>query len=202
MSKLNTTFLTGLVTLVPVAATLYFLYWLAITTESLLGRAVRMVLPEQYYIPGTGVAVSLLLVFAVGLLMKSWLVRMVFSWWEGILYRIPLIKSVYGSIRDLLSFISGGKESESQQVVTVSLDNGLRVIGFITRDSLEDLPAGAGANEDIVVYIPLGYMIGGHTVLVSRSRVQPIDLPKEDAMRFVLTGGLASPGNGNHRNGP
>ena len=195
MSKLNTTFLTGLVTLVPIAATLYFLYWLAITTESLLGRAVRMILPEQYYIPGTGVAVSLLLVFSVGLLMKSWLVRTVFSWWEAVLYRIPLIKSIYGSIRDLLSFISGTSETESQQVVTVSMNNGLRVIGFITRDSLADLPAEMGENDDIVVYIPLGYMIGGHTVLVSRSRVQTINLPKEDAMRFVLTGGLAKPGN-------
>jgi len=66
MSKLNTTFLTGLVTLVPIAATLYFLYWLAVTTESLLGRGVRLVLPEQYYIPGTGVAVSLLLELKAG----------------------------------------------------------------------------------------------------------------------------------------
>ncbi len=194
MSKLNTTFLTGLVTLVPVAATLYFLYWLAITTESLLGRAVRMVLPEPYYIPGTGVAVSLLLVFAVGLMMKSWAVRAIFSWWEGLLYRIPLIKSIYGSIRDLLAFISQSSDSEFQQVVTIRMDNGLRVIGFITRNNLDDLPGQEG--NEIVVYVPLGYMIGGHTILVSRDRVTPLNLSKEDAMRFVLTGGLAAPGNG------
>ncbi len=195
MSRLNTTFFTGLVTLVPVAATLYFLYWLAITTESLLGRLVRMVLPEQYYLPGTGVAVSLLLVFAVGVLMKSWLVRTVFGWWENLLYRIPLIKSVYGSIRDLLSFISQSPDTGMQQVVTVSMDSGLRVIGFVTRDSLADLSEQVEKRDDIVVYIPLGYMIGGHTVLVARSRIQPLNLSKEDAMRFVLTGGLAKPGN-------
>ncbi len=196
MSKLNTTFLTGLVTLVPIAATLYFLYWLAITTESLLGRAVRMVLPEQYYIPGTGVVVSLLLVFLTGLLMKSWLVRTIFSWWEGLLYRIPLIKSIYGSIRDLLSFISQSSDDEFQQVVTVETAPGIRMIGFVTRNSLDDLPQENPDSDGIVVYIPLGYMIGGHTVLVSRSRVQPLALSKEDAMRFTLTGGLAAPGNG------
>ncbi len=192
MSKLNTTFLTGLVTLVPIAATLYFLYWLAVTTESLLGRAVRMILPEQYYIPGTGVAVSLLLVFLAGLMMRSWLVRTVFTWWERLLYRIPLIKSIYGSIRDLLAFISQSSDNEFQQVVTVHMDNGLRVIGFVTRNNLDDLPGENG--EELVVYIPLGYMIGGHTVLVPRSRVTPLNLSKEDAMRFVLTGGLAAPG--------
>jgi len=194
MSRLNTTFFTGLATLVPVAATLYFLYWLAITTESLLGRMVRMVLPEQYYLPGTGVAVSIMLVFAVGLLMKSWLVRMVFSWWENLLYRIPLIKSIYGSIRDLISFISRTPETELQQVVTVSMGKGLRVIGFVTRDNLADLSSDMVADDDIVVYVPLGYMIGGHTMLISRSRIQPLNLSREDAMRFVLTGGLAKPG--------
>ncbi len=195
MSRLNTTFFTGLVTLVPIAATLYFLYWLAITTESLLGSLVRMVLPEQYYLPGTGVAVSLLLVFAVGVLMQSWLVRTVFGWWENILYRIPLIKTIYGSIRDLLSFISQTPETEMQQVVTVSLDNGLRMIGFVTRENLAVLSEKITGADDIVIYIPLGYMIGGHTVLVARSQVEPLNLSKEDAMRFILTGGLAKPGN-------
>ncbi len=196
MSKLNTTFLTGLVTLVPIAATLYFLYWLAVTVESLLGRAVRMILPEQYYIPGTGVVMSLLLVFLVGLMMRSWLVRTIFTWWERLLYRIPLIKSIYGSIRDLLAFISQSSDSEFQQVVTIRMDNGLRVIGFITRNNLDDLPGQEG--DEIVAYVPLGYMIGGHTVLVSRDRVTPLNLSKEDAMRFVLTGGLAAPGNGSN----
>jgi uncharacterized membrane protein len=66
------------------------------------------------------------------------------------------------------------------------------MIGFLTRESLEDLPGVVGAEDTVAVFLPMSYQVGGHTVLVPRSAVLPIDLPFETAMRFVLTAGIST----------
>ena len=182
-------FLAGLAAIVPVAATLYLIYWLAVTAETALGDTFRHLLPQGWYWPGMGLGAGLLLVFLIGLLMHAWLVQRLYGRAESLLYRIPLIRSVYGSMRDLFNLLSPAQEQGLHQTVVLSL-GGIRLIGFITRQDMSDLPAGIGAADDVIVFLPMSYNIGGYIVVAPRSAVQPIDMSAEDALRFTLTAGI------------
>ena len=191
LKSISKTFLTGLITLLPVVLTIYLLYWLVVTAESALGDMIRLVLPENLYWPGMGSIAGLLIVFLVGLLMHAYIVRRLFSWGEKILYHLPLIKSVYGAIRDFFNYFSPDKKNEFEQVVAVSIgDTGMQVIGFVTQAVPENMPKDFREEDSVLVYIPLSYMIGGYAVLIPRSAVRPLDMSIEEAMRFTLTAGV------------
>jgi uncharacterized membrane protein len=193
LKSISKTFLTGLITILPVVLTLYFLYWLVVTAETALGSLIRLVLPENLYWPGMGSIAGLLGVFLVGLLMHAYVVQRLFAWGEQILYRVPVVKSVYRAIRDFFNYFSPNKKKEFEQVVSVTIgDTGMQVIGFVSQAIPENLPEGFREEDSILVYLPLSYMIGGYAVLVPRSAVRPLNISMEEAMRFTLTAGITS----------
>lgn len=193
--NLAKTFLTGLVTILPIVVTIYLLIWLGELAESFLGRSIRVVLPGSLYVPGMGLVAGVALTFLVGLLMHAWIVRRLFEGSEKLLYRIPVIRSVYGATRDFLQFLVHTRDPGFHEVVMVDVGNtGMQLIGFITRPDTRGLPEGAARDEDaVLVYLPLSYQIGGYTVLLPRSVLRPIDMSMREAMTFVLTGGVAGP---------
>ena len=185
-------FLTGLAAVLPVTVTLYVLYWLGSAAESFLGRVLKMLIPGSLYWPGMGVVAGLVLVFVIGVLMKAWLFRKVFRWGERLVEHIPLVKALYGAVRDLMGFFSSSDKKPMRKAVMVTVGNTpLRLIGFITREDFGDLPAGIGGDGNVAVYLPMSYQIGGFTTMVPRSGVQPIDMSIEQAMRFAVTAGMS-----------
>jgi len=193
MKRISKIFLTGLVAILPISATLYVLFWLIVTAETLLGKGIQFFLPKHYYWPGMGVVAGMVIVFLTGVLLHAWIVRKVFEWGEGLLYRIPFIKSVYGSFRDFLHFVSepGKKGGDKRQVVMVKVGNtGMEIMGIVTRRDFKGLPAGIGTEDHVAVYLPMSYQIGGHTVIVPHSSIRPVETSMEQAMRFVLTAGM------------
>ena len=186
--SIGTTLLTGFITLLPVVLTIYLLYWAAVSSEQLMGNALRWALPNAIYFPGLGMIAALVVMFIVGLLMKAILVRQLFSFGEQVLYRLPLIKTVYRAIRDLFDFFSPKKEGLGQ-VVAVTY-NGIETIGFVTQTDQQRLPESFRDQDKVLVYLPMSYMIGGFTVFVPREHVRPLNMSMEEAMRFVLTAGI------------
>jgi uncharacterized membrane protein len=194
MKKITRTFLTGLAVTLPVVLTLYLLVWATLTTERALDGLLRFVLPQAVYVPGLGVVVGVVLVFFVGLLMRTWAARNIFAWTEKQMYRVPVVKTVYGALRDFTVFLSRPQKQGPQQVVLVRLgDTDLRVMGFVTRDDLAGLPPEMSEPGMILVYLPMSYQVGGYTALIPRASVQPLDMSFEEAMRFTLTAGLSVP---------
>ena len=194
MKSLSRTFLAGLVTILPVILTLYLLYWLVVSMESVLGSAIRLVLPEKMYWPGMGVLAGMVVVFAVGVLMHAYVVRWLFAKGEAVFYHLPLINSVYRAMRDFFDFISPTTKKEFEQVVAVTIgEQELELVGFVTQYKPERLPKGFNHEDKVLVYLPLSYMIGGYTVLLPRAAVRPLDMTMEEAMRFTLTAGVKSP---------
>jgi uncharacterized membrane protein len=187
MTAIGKYILTGLITLLPVLLTFYLLYWLAVSTETVLGELI----PDVIYLPGMGMATALLVMFIVGVLMHTRPVRMLFLRGERVFFRLPLVKSVYVAIRDFMDYFSPSRKKEFEQVVAVSMgDSGMRLIGFITQADVANLPVELRDEDSILVYLPMSYMIGGYAVLVPRTAVQPLDMSMEEAMRFVLTAGV------------
>jgi uncharacterized membrane protein len=186
-------FLTGLTAVVPVILTLYLIYWLIITAETVLGSLFQNILPNGWYQPGMGVVAGLLIVFLIGVMMHAWVVQKLYGWAEGLLYRIPLIRSVYGSIRELFNLFSHSHEQALHQTVILTLGK-MRVIGFITRQNPSDLLPEIEADDHVIVYLPMSYNIAGYMVVVPRSAIQVINMSVEEALRFILTAGVAGKG--------
>lgn len=184
-------FITGLMTILPVVLTLYFLYWMAVSSEAVLGNLMRIVLPENAYKPGMGVVAGFVVIFLVGLLMHLYVVQRLFAKGEQIFYRMPLVKSVYPIIRDFFDYFSPSTKKEFEQVVAVTIgDTGMQVIGFVTQADMDHLPKDFRQQDSVLVYIPLSYMIGGYAILMPRSAIRPLDMNMEEAMRFTLTAGV------------
>jgi uncharacterized membrane protein len=113
----------------------------------------------------------------IGVLMNAWLFRKVFRWGERLMERIPLVKALYGSVRDLMGFFSGSDKKAIRKAVMVTVGN--------------TLPVGIGGDDTVAVYLPMSYQIGGFTTMVPRSAIQPIDMSIEQAMRFAVTAGMS-----------
>lgn len=187
--------LKGLAALLPVGLTFYFIYWLSISIERVLRPVLVSVLAEKYYLPGMGLVAGLIVLYFLGLTVNAWIVKRLFRVGEGLLERIPLIKSIYGSLHDFMEYFSTVDERRGmKQVVLVSIADA-RLIGFVTGEQIRDVPFPESPDEEIVaVYLPLSYQIGGYTIFLPRSHVEPIDISMEDAMRRVLTAGLSKSG--------
>lgn len=183
--------LTGLITLLPIALTLYLFYWILVSMEAALGDLIRILVPYHWYKPGMGLLVGCILAFLMGLLMHAYVVQRLFAKGEQLLFRMPVIKSIYKAIRDFFDYFSPEKRKEFDQVVAVRLgESDMELIGFVTQDRQDKLPVGLRQSGVILVYLPLSYMIGGYAVLLPRSAVRPLDMSLEEAMRFTLTAGV------------
>lgn len=199
LRKINQNILTGLITLLPVILTLYLLYWFILTTEAFLGRLIRIVLSDAYYWPGMGFAVGVIVAFFVGVLMHTIIAQKLLSSLEKMVQRVPLVKSIYLSIRDLLDYFSAENKSNFEQVVAIQWgDTGMQIVGVVTQTNATQMPAGLNQSDDILVYIPMSYGIGGFAVLVPRKSTRPLNMSMEEAMRFALTAGVTSKVNSNN----
>jgi len=188
---ISRTFLQGLAITLPITLTFAVLYWLATTAENFLGGLIQWLFPGWDYWAGLGIAVAIALVFLAGTLMRAWVTRRVMRSIEALLDRIPIVKSIYGSIRDLANLFQKDSRSGFRQVVAVRVSEHIRLVGFLTLENAsESLPA--DDSEPVVgVYLPMSYQIGGYTAFLPKSLVEPLDMTVEKAMRFTLTAGMS-----------
>jgi uncharacterized membrane protein len=198
--SIGTTLLTGIITLLPIVLTLYLLYWLALTSERVMGGILQWALPQIIYFPGLGTLAALILVFLIGILMKALLVRQLFAFGEGIVYRVPIIKSIYSAIRDLFDFFTPKKEHFGR-VVIVTVNN-MEMIGFITQEDPARMPESLRNPDSVLVYLPMSYMIGGFTLLIPKQDIKPCQMNMDEAMRFVLTAGITGQSNAGANSSP
>ncbi len=195
MNKIWKSVLKGLGALLPTAVVIYILYWVVTSTERLFGSLIEKGIGEERYIPGTGLVIGVLSLIALGLIVNAWAVRRLLGLWERILQRLPVIKTLYSSVKDLTDFITASdKDTDLKKVVFVTLA-GTRLIGFITSENPEYLPDVAD-NEDqsqdiVAVYLPMSYQVGGFTVFLPRNQVESTDLSSEEGMRLAFTAGLS-----------
>ncbi len=189
LRNINKTFLTGFVALLPITATVYLFVWVMGAAEGFFGSIIKVLLPENWYRPGMGVTASLALIFVVGLLMEFLLIKGIAAKFETMIYRVPLVKSIYGATREFLSFLLDGKSKGPRQVVAYTFANKMTLVGFITKRDLAFFQSDAVAGK-VAVYFPLSYQIGGYTVMLPAEDLIPLDMPMDQAMRFVMTAGI------------
>ena len=192
MRKIWNTVLKGLVAILPLGLTIYVIYWLAVSAERLVSRAIKLVVPEGYYWPGLGLLTGLVLLYFLGLAVNAYFVGRALRLSDALFARIPVVKTIYLAIRDFMRFFpSSGQGSDLRRVVLVQFGPG-KVIGFVTAESDEMLRRERQDADTIAVYLPMSYMVGGYTLFVPRDLVEPTALSVEEGMRIALMGGVRS----------
>lgn len=181
MGRLLGYFARGLVLLAPIVVT-GWVCWLVFTRiDGLLGLPV----------PGAGFVVTLVLIALVGFLGSSILTRSAVGLVDRVLTRLPFVRLLYGSTRDLLNAFVGEKRRFDQPVVMrVDERVALHMVGFVTRESLDAL----ALLDHVAVYCPHSYNFSGQLYIVPRHLVTPLDLSSADVMAFVVSGGVSGLG--------
>jgi len=192
MKRFYRYFFRGLITVLPLALTVYLLFMLVAWTESIAMWLIRPIIGEELYLPGLGILLGAALIMGLGYLISqpsaSRLVAMV----ERPFTHLPVVKSIYSSLKTFADYFAPHKQNLQQVVMVRMPGKELGVIGIITRQSMVGLPAGLAELDQVAVYLPMGYMIGGYTMFVPRSWTTVIEMSVEEAMRSSLIAWMAS----------
>lgn len=171
-------FARGCLAIVPVAATIYILWWVVRTTDALIGVT----------IPGLGLVVAFGLITLVGFLVSNVIGSRIYQLFDRIMQRVPLVKLLYTSIRDLIeTFVGENKQIGRPVSVRLSAGSESRVLGLLTRDDLSPL----GLPDHVAVYLPQAYNIGGQVLAIHREHVEPIDVSSSEMLTFMMSGGAS-----------
>ncbi len=193
MKKLYKYFFRGLITVLPVALTLYLLYIFLAWTEKLTLWVLSPII-GSFYIPGMGLVSGVLIILLIGYLVSKPKVRQLLAFAELPFTNLPVVKSIYSSLKSFADYFSPtGKQGEQSVVILRMPGYAMEIVGLVTRRDFADLPDGFLPGQRVAVYLPMGYMIGGYTVFVPLEWVQPINMSVEEAMRSSLIAWMARP---------
>jgi uncharacterized membrane protein len=192
LNRLSQYFFRGLITFLPLAITVYVLVLFITWTERTAMQMLRP-LTGEFYLPGLGIALGALVILALGALMSMRVTGKLLSFIELPFTNLPVVKSIYSSLKNFADYFAP-HEQDAQQVVLLKMPgHELSTVGLVTRQNMRGLPKGlAELDDQVAVYLPMGYMIGGYTVFVPRSWTTPVDMSVEEAMRLALVAFMAS----------
>jgi uncharacterized membrane protein len=200
MNKHLKIFMTGALILVPLAITIWLIVWIGTALGGLGYRLmdavglVEQIQPEYRVCAGAiGVAVVLVGVYLTGLLGNIWFFKKFFRLVDHLLSAVPGVKTIYESIRDLMKLFGGREGSMGRVVLYKPAGSGMKMLGIVTNEQ----PAGRPDGDDsVLVYLPLGYMIGGPIVYAAPDHLEPVDMPAETALKLAMTAFVSVKDNG------
>jgi len=179
MKKFINYFLQGLLYIVPITVTLYVVVW---TFQKIDG-----ILPFQF--PGLGLIIIISLITIIGFLGSAVITSPINAFFQNLLKRAPLLKTIYSSVKDLMSTFVGNKKGFSEPVLVKIYENStIERIGFITNEDVESLNIAKGK---VLVYMPHSYAISGQLFVVEKKNVSPIDKSSAEIMKLIVSGGVA-----------
>jgi len=193
MHRLTQYFLRGLITFLPLALTAYAMVIFVAWIERITMRWFRPLVGD-IYLPGLGILIGAVLILTLGFLVSQPFTRRLFSWLELPFTNLPVVKSIYSSLKNFADYFSPHEHDAQQVVLLRQPGSDISALGLTTRQNMRGLPRGLGdLGDQVAVYLPMGYMIGGYTVFVPRSWVTPVDMSVEEAMRMALIAFVAPP---------
>ncbi|MEJ7644038.1 MAG: DUF502 domain-containing protein [Chryseolinea sp.] len=174
-------FFSGTLFIVPLVATVYFIFVSFRWLDNLLN------LPYT----GLGVVLILVAITAFGYLTTNFAFRTVANWFELLISKIPLVKLIYSSVKDLLGAFVGDKKKFNKPVlVRMNKENNVFQLGFITQPDLTEL----GLQDMVVVYFPHSYAFSGIHYFVPKESIKQLNVSGPVAMKFIISGGVSGLG--------
>jgi uncharacterized membrane protein len=184
--KLITYFLQGLLYIAPLGITIFILYTLFGFVDGLLRSYIRELIGMN--IPGLGLVAVVLLVTLLGFIGQTVIMQPIKKLLAKMLGRIPFLMTVYTAIKDLFEAFMGKEKKFTHPVlVKVNRSADMEKIGFITQTDLSEL----NIKDKVAVYFPHSYNFSGELFIVPTENITSLDIPPKDAMKFIVTGGIA-----------
>jgi len=178
LKKIASYFFQGLLYVGPVFVILFLVYKFFILVDSLL----------PFNIPGLGFLVIFVFITLAGYLGNTIIVRPLFKYLKKILNRVPLLKTIYESVTELLSAFVGKKKKFNVPVmVRMNMEAEVYKLGFLTQEDLSTLNVRKGL---VAVYLPHSYNFSGNMFIVPSENITLLDLPSSDVMKFIVSGGV------------
>ncbi|MCM8824498.1 MAG: DUF502 domain-containing protein [Candidatus Omnitrophica bacterium] len=190
-------FFTGIATIFPIFITVYTILIVFKFADSLLGRYINSFLKDKYgiVIPGLGLIVTLIIIITFGLLSHVFIVKKLFVIIEKIFLRLPFVAYIYPAAKQLSDFLFDKVEKEKfKKVAIVEYPyNNCYALGFVTNEEMEDFNNKTG-KELVSVLIPVPPSpFTGPIALLPKEKVKMLDITIEQAIKFVVSGGIVYP---------
>ncbi|WP_323017789.1 DUF502 domain-containing protein [Castellaniella sp.] len=187
-------FITGLLIWLPLVTTVWVLLVLARTLNSLVPSFLS---PEVLFgvaIPGFELVLVLLIILLTGLFCANFIGRAILSRWESLLGRIPLVRSIYNSVKQVGDTVFAPNGQAFRQAILVQYPRqGAWTIGFLTGTPCDEI-AGLLAGDFISVYVPTTpNPTSGFFLMMPRADVQVLDMSVETALKYVISMGVVAP---------
>ena len=177
LKKISNYFFQGLIFLAPIGITAYIFYKAFIFIDGLLG------LPY----PGAGFLLTIAGVTLLGFLTSNFLTRSVFQLLDRLLTRMPLVRLLHSSLKDVLTaFVGERRRFDRPVVVEVVPGSGVKAFGFMTRESMENFQL----QDHVAVYFPQSFNFAGNVLIYPRAQVTPINTDSSKLMAFIVSGGI------------
>lgn len=189
MKSVLKNFINGILTIVPIILVVYVIYKTFMFLDSMLGNMLKPYMQDSY-IPGIGLLTTLVLITLLGWLSTRFITGNIIKLIDRLLERIPFVKTVYSVIKDTVHSFLGEKKSFSKVALVTIPGTNMKSLGFITTENLEAFYE--PLSEHAAVYIPQTFQVAGFTFLIPKSDIEIIDVKPEDAMKFILSGGMTT----------
>lgn len=189
MKALLKNFINGILTIVPILLVVYVVYKIFMFLDSILGNILKPYLRESY-IPGIGLLLTIVLITVLGWLSTKFLTGTLITVIDRLLEKIPFVKTIYSVIKDTVHSFLGEKKSFSKVALISHPGSDMKSIGFLTSEDLQHFYE--PLSDCVAIYIPQTFQVAGFTVLVPKDRVEFIEVKPEEAMKFILSGGMTS----------
>ena len=180
-------FIAGFFVTVPLVISVAALVWIFRLIDGLVGPIYEAWLPGR--VPGLGILTTALVVLLVGTIATNVIGKRVLQRAESYLLRVPVFRTIYAPVRQLVVAFSPDNEYGFKRVVLVEEPGRGFVMGFLTKEFTVD--RGAGPEAMIAVYVPTNHLYLGDVVIYPRDRASYPDVTVEQGIRVFLTGGMA-----------
>jgi uncharacterized membrane protein len=195
--NLKNIFLTGLAVIVPLGLTLYILVFLIGMMDGLLTIIPRQYHPDTligFHIPGFGIIVTILLIFISGLMTKSIVGNRIVRYTEGLLDKIPIVRSIHMAIKKIVDSMVIYRSRSFKKVVLVEFPRkGAYTVAFVTGEPANEIHARTG-QRFISVYVPTTpNPTSGYFIMFPEHEIVHLDMSVEDAFTLIISGGIVNP---------
>ena len=189
MQWLRRSFLAGFFVTVPLFISVAAFIWIFDVVDDLTTPLYIRLLGHT--VPGLGVSSTALAILLVGAVATNVIGKRILQQTEGLLLRVPLFRTIYAPVKQLVVAFSPDNESGFKKVVMIEDPRRGYVIGFLTREFTVD--RGRGPEALLAVYVPTNHLYLGDVMIFERERATFPDISVEDGIRIFLTGGMALP---------
>lgn len=191
-ARLRRYFIAGLIVVLPFAVTLNVLLWALRLLDGLLGQLFVPLVGRP--VPALGLAALIILIFAIGMLATNVLGRRLVGWFDRLMLRIPLARTIYVATKQLSDSLFMERRAAFRRAVLIEWPRrGVYTVGFVTGESRGETQAKTPERVYNVFVVSTPNPTTGFLVLVPEDQIRPLDMSVEDALKLVISGGIVGP---------